>query len=133
MPEFKSATADSILSDLTNFAKGYVLAIYFTDTGDNEQPGSEALMDAASLADCVEDCAEFQRVAAAELAEAYERDYSEERAGHDFWLTRNHHGAGYWDRDELEAGGLGDKLTTLAQAMGEVYTGGDDETLYILG
>ena len=23
----------------------------------------------------------------------------EEQAGHDFWLTRNGHGAGFWDRD----------------------------------
>ncbi len=28
-----------------------------------------------------------------------------EQAGHDFWLTRNHHGAGFWDGDwEDDAG-----------------------------
>lgn len=41
-----------------------------------------------------------------------------ERAGHDFWLTRNRHGAGFWDRG---LGALGDRLTDAAHAFGEVY------------
>ena len=36
--------------------------------------------------------------------------------GHDFWLTRNHHGAGFWDRG---LGELGDKLTELAHGYGD--------------
>ena len=56
-------------------------------------------------------------------------DYSDERFGHDFWLTRNRHGAGFWDRKELEADGLGERLTDLAHAMGEceLYVGDDGE------
>lgn len=27
-----------------------------------------------------------------------EPNYENSTAGHDFWLTRNHHGAGFWDR-----------------------------------
>lgn len=38
--------------------------------------------------------------------------------GHDFWLTRNRHGAGFWDRG---LGELGDKLTALAHPYGESY------------
>lgn len=38
-------------------------------------------------------------------------DYNASDAGHDFWLTRNRHGAGFWDRTQLEADDLGDKLT----------------------
>jgi len=38
-----------------------------------------------------------------------------EQVGHDFHLTRNHHGAGFWDRGH---GDLGSQLTTLAQAYG---------------
>ena len=37
--------------------------------------------------------------------------------GHDFWLTRNHHGAGYWDRG---MGVLGDRLTEAAHGYGSV-------------
>lgn len=36
-----------------------------------------------------------------------------ERAGHDFWLTRNYHGAGFWDRGY---GKIGDQLTERAQS-----------------
>lgn len=51
-----------------------------------------------------------------------------EQAGHDFWLTRNRHGAGFWDRG---LGEVGRKLTDLAHAYGEsnVYVG-DDNALH---
>lgn len=49
--------------------------------------------------------------------------------GHDFWLTRNHHGAGYWDRDYPKA--ISDRLTQAAHAAGERYVyAGDDGKLY---
>jgi len=37
--------------------------------------------------------------------------------GHDFWLTRNGHGAGFWDRG---FGKLGGELTRLAKSYGTV-------------
>lgn len=40
----------------------------------------------------------------------------DEQVGHDLWLTRNRHGAGFWDRG---LGLLGDVLTEIAQQMGE--------------
>lgn len=40
-----------------------------------------------------------------------------EQVGHDLWLTRNGHGAGFWDRD---LGEVGDRLTESAHALGEV-------------
>ena len=48
-----------------------------------------------------------------------------EQVGHDFWLTRNHHGAGVWDRGLPEE--LGKRLTDAMQAYGEVdlYIGDD--------
>ncbi len=50
------------------------------------------------------------------------------QAGHDFWLTRNGHGAGFWDRG---LGKLGDRLTAAAKVYGEaaLYVG-DDGTLH---
>lgn len=38
-------------------------------------------------------------------------------AGHDFWLTRNHHGAGYFDRG---LGAVGDRLTEACKAYREL-------------
>jgi hypothetical protein len=40
------------------------------------------------------------------------------RAGHDFWLTRNHHGAGFWDGDWPED--VDEKLTEASHSWGEV-------------
>ena len=39
-----------------------------------------------------------------------------EQFAHDFWLTRNGHGAGFWDRG---LGDLGYQLTKLAKSFGE--------------
>jgi len=40
----------------------------------------------------------------------------DDHIAHDFWLTRNCHGAGFWDGDY---GDIGDKLTEIAQGFGE--------------
>lgn len=46
--------------------------------------------------------------------------------GHDFTLTRNGHGVGFWDRG---LGEVGDKLTALCKPFGEVsaYVGDDNK------
>ena len=51
-----------------------------------------------------------------------------EQVGHDFWLTRNHHGAGFWDRG---LGEVGERLTAATRPYGEVdlYVG-DDGLIY---
>lgn len=59
----------------------------------------------------------------------YKEHLSDAQAGHDFWLTRNGHGTGFWDRDLPD--GLGDLLTKKAKAFGmcDLYVG-DDGKLY---
>ena len=53
---------------------------------------------------------------------------SAEQTGHDFWLTRNGHGAGFWDRGYGKAG---DDLTDAAKVYGEVYLyAGDDNLIH---
>ena len=53
----------------------------------------------------------------------------DEQFGHDFWLTRNGHGAGFWDRG---LGEVGEKLTELAKTYGssDAYVG-DDGKVYL--
>jgi len=54
--------------------------------------------------------------------------------GHDFWLTRNGHGAGFWDRDLGEVNGkdLGDAVTEVCKTFGEKWPYvGDDKKIYI--
>lgn len=49
--------------------------------------------------------------------------------GHDFVLTRNHHGSGFWDRGLEES--LGQRLTDACDPYGsfDLYVG-DDDLLY---
>jgi hypothetical protein len=54
--------------------------------------------------------------------------WSDEQAGHDFWLTRNGHGAGFWDRHSKGRGRtIGKVLTDASHVAGErdLYIGDD--------
>jgi len=133
MPEFHSTAASAAGNGFDAFTAAYVMALYFTDTGEGDQPDSEAELAPEALTRIKADCAEFQAVSADLLEQACDRDgYTLERAGHDFWLTRNGHGAGFWDRNELDGDGLGDALTSAAKGFGEVWSyAGDDNLIYV--
>lgn len=49
------------------------------------------------------------------VTEQYGDGGPHEYLGHDIWLTQNHHGAGFWDRDWLPEG-VGERLTEAAQS-----------------
>jgi len=55
-----------------------------------------------------------------------------QRFGHDFWLTRNRHGAGFWDRPEAWGEEPAKRLTDAAHAEGscDAYVG-DDGLVYL--
>lgn len=72
----------------------------------------------------IEDCDLF-REKAGDLLDELE----ETQVAHDFWLTRNHHGAGFWDGDyDTE---IGEKLTAISKEFKEInlYVG-DDNQIY---
>ena len=71
-----------------------------------------------SLRQAGEDCAAFLAENQAEIGDRLSE------AGHDFWLTRNHHGAGFWDGD-WEAGS---RLTLDAHAYGGAWVEFDAST-----
>ena len=56
---------------------------------------------------------------------------TDQQIGHDFALTRNGHGAGFWDRPEIYGERCADLLTTLSNRYGEsnIYLG-DDGLIY---
>lgn len=54
----------------------------------------------------------------------YTEEQSIELTGHDFALTRNGHGAGYWDRG---TGVIGTELTELAKSYGSIDLYLDDD------
>lgn len=94
------------------FFNAYLECINFTETGDINEPESGADLDPDFLRESLIDCLAFySRIA------CYLSDEEVSQAGHDFWLSRNGHGAGFFDRDYAMA----DKFQTWAEAYGEVY------------
>lgn len=77
-------------------------------------------IDDATMDDFRVDCRDFYQANRADLV-----DMDAEQAGHDFWLTRNGHGAGFWDRG---LGERGDRLTAASKPYGEVYLWVDIES-----
>ena len=121
---------------LNDFSNAYVEAIMFTECHcDNPELQHKGLWDFSveALNRIIEDCGKFetQYIAAIEAHNGQDDPGLDEievyrtQAGHDFWLTRNGHGAGFWDRPEYY-GALKDGLTTMAHTYGEMYLGLDE-------
>lgn len=83
-----------------------------------------------TLAAMIADCEKFQEEHWDDICTCLKagRDSIAE-AGHDFWLTRNGHGSGFWDGDWPEA--EAERLTEASKEFGEfsLYVG-DDEKIY---
>src|SRR4051812_9631888 len=87
-----------VTTKLDGFTRAYVECALWSSTDDDGSPlddryGPEDIAPEA-LASMAEDCRQFQ----AAHRHLYAGGWTDERAGHDFWLTRNGHGAGFWDR-----------------------------------
>lgn len=89
------------------------------DTDDIDGDSAEAMRQ--SVIDFIDGCREHRP----DVFEGIEAG----RIGHDFWLTRNRHGAGFWDRG---LGERGDWLTMMAHPYGEasLYVGDDGNIHY---
>ena len=137
MPQFKMAPnlSNNIKANCAIFNAvyaSYIEAVYFTDTGEdeNEQPHSDAEMSPHAQFAAMADCAEFLAQCAdnGALSEYADSGQTWEQFGVDFWLTRNRHGAGFWDRG---LGALGDNLSKMAKLYGSQYIyQGDDGLIY---
>jgi hypothetical protein len=100
---------------LNDMTAAYIEAAYFTDGEENEdQEFTTDFKNAAYKA-----CYSFED-AANTLEIDLRARYSAEQLGHDLWLTRNRHGAGFWDRPEVY-GEHTDIFTALAHAQGSHY------------
>lgn len=96
------------------FIDAYIEAIYFTDTGDLDQPANDAELDEYFKRESIIDCLAFYS-----RIQLYLPDESISQAGHDFWLTRNGHGTGFWDRKEVYRK-YSQMFTELSKQFGEV-------------
>lgn len=85
-----------------------------------------------TLAAMIADCKAFQERNDTLIHRAFYKSqtrYTAENAGHDFWLTRCGHGAGFWDRGLDQ---IGDDLTAVCEAYWpnvDLYVG-DDNKIY---
>lgn len=134
------------MSSFESFVSGYLEALFFTEcepgtTRATHDPENQSSLPGDVDADDIgeqqmllirRDCRAFVARARSPLETATRQPgYSWERAGHDFWLTRNRHGAGFWDRDELPQRTRA-ALTSWAHAMAEVSAYlGDDGKVYL--
>lgn len=118
------------------FTEAYVTCMFWTDMNDDEgslqdfKPSADYGID--DLSDkawdkITSDCNAFQSQNADDI------NGNDTQAGHDFWLTRNRHGAGFWDRPELWDDGADKRLTDASHAYVEIslYVG-DDGKLHLI-
>jgi hypothetical protein len=126
---------------LDDFTKAYVEAALWSTNDNSDESGGEPLDKNYSARDIApetlmkmaEDCARFQQENAQDLAQ-YDMtnvDWSAAaQGGHDFWLTRNGHGVGFSDRDNLPEDAR-ERLETDARQWSEfdLYVG-DDKRIY---
>jgi len=134
---------------LDKFTQAYIQAMLWSSNDESDESGgvpldqnySEDDVAPESLEKIIAECNQFQEENADDLEQVPDMHYATdsygsnfctgyESAGHDFWLTRNGHGAGFWDREYNEE--VTTRLTAACKKFGEcwVYVG-DDGLLYI--
>jgi hypothetical protein len=116
----------SNLDGLDDFTRGYLECAEWCGLMDEDREAFEAANEIrwseAALKQARQECDEFRAHVGGMLSE-----WEASEAGHDFWLTRNGHGAGFWDRGRKH----GDELTKAAKIWGgvDVYFDKEQETL----
>lgn len=126
------------MNEIDDFTQGYIDCALWSSTDEDGEPLDKLYsvneLAPEALSQMQADCAQFQQDNAADLAEASTRHTTREwtiaeQHGHDFWLARNGHGAGFWDRGYGE---VGLRLTKASNVWGssDLYVG-DDGLVYV--
>lgn len=123
---------------LDDFTKAYIGAALWSTDDESTPSGGEPMdanygledIDVETVRQMAEDCANFQRENADDLVQHLAplgANWSDvEQGGHDFWLSRNGHGTGFFDRDDTPED-VRDRLQAAAKRYGEtwLYVGDD--------
>lgn len=147
MPNFQldrgSPEAARQFQALDSFTQGYIEAMFFTCTGTGDDAEGDlehatvAELAPSALQRIIADCQAFRDSLPKDghgrtwldLAFDYApAGYDEQRAGNDYWYSRNGHGTGYWDRG---LGEIGDKLHAAAGFSQVDLYRGDDGLIYL--
>lgn len=133
----------SVQTDIDRMLTAYIECALWSTNDDSDEQGGEPLdanygredLAPETLEGMRADCLAFYAAHSEQIAQWDGNGDADEQAGHDLWLTRNGHGAGFWDRSDSKGRGgwpnEGKDLTEAAQAMGEVWLYvGDDGQIY---
>ncbi len=107
-------------SDIDAFFQHYLVCALWSSNDNRTPSGGEPLDKRYDPDDFHPHCAAGLRAECVAFVEANLADLanlSAEQAGHDFWLTRCGHGAGFWDRG---LGDVGKRLTDACKPYGNV-------------
>lgn len=114
---------------LPKFVDAYLEAAIWSTTDRNGDPfdAKYSIQDFSkkAIAEAVEDCNTFIQWNRKDLEAS---GGSVGQHGHDLWLTRNGHGAGFWDRGYDEE--LADRLSDAARSLGELGIYADHGKLF---
>lgn len=122
---------------LDDFTKAYIIAALWSSNEDNGDPldanydGTHIHED--SLQSIYEDCKKFQHENAClwDDKESGSGEWNiDQQAGHDFWLTRNGHGVGFWDRPKIYGEDDKDELTDACKEYGQVNASVEKKIIY---
>jgi len=96
-----------------SFIAAYFEAVYFTDGDDNEL--IDPSISAYDLRRGTIDCLAFYAANRFLIDDA-----NVVQAGHDFWLTRNRHGSGFWERTDIYGDYCAEQLSVNAEAFAPI-------------
>jgi len=122
----KTCQPHKTAQDVEKFMEGYIDAMLWSSTDDDDTPLSNYLsasdISDSAMQQILDDCTKFW------ISNMQEIPCVPAQAGHDFWLTRQGHGAGFWDGDWPEHG---DKLTEASRAFSELSVSVEDGKIYL--
>ena len=119
--------------------RGYIIAALWTSLNGEKPLDDDYGMDdlaPETLAEMAADCAVFQREnghlwKGKKTSRGGDGGVMDTQAGHDFWLTRNGHGAGFCDRPKIYGENEAEELTEACKNNECVLYVGDDNRLYV--
>jgi hypothetical protein len=124
------------IDGLDAFTRAYMECALWSSNDESDPSGGKPLDENYSIeslsheawCEMIADCAKFQEENVTNLRICYGAGKTPSNAGHDFFLTRNGHGAGFWDGDWPKP--LGEYLSNAAKAFGEVHLYVEDDKIY---
>jgi len=110
---------------LKDFTRQYVQTALWSSAGENGEPLDQSF----SAEDIAPSTLKVMKTDSKKFLQKNHRDVGADmgHAGHDFWLTRNGHGTGFWDDEDRYGEDGAKRLSAAAKEFGafDLYVGDD--------